>query len=535
MASGRLARRSNSTSSLSKYFHELPDPDHTGSNFCNSSWGTNDRGVEVLFARMRGAARTMEELRAFWKERIRIEEEFAKKLAKLARFSLGRDEIGDFRSALDKLRAETDAQAAQHVNCAQSTKRELETPLDEFIGKQDNHRQTFQAAIEQSYRSKRTQEKYVEKARESYESGACLVDSYTAQCAILHGEELGDIPTKLERAQQTVRTHEMDYSNCARVLGDVCKRWEGEWKTFCDQCQDLEDERLDFIKDHVWAYANTVSTVCVLDDQSCERIRVSLEQADVDRDLENFVKDYGTGSMITEPMPFVPYGQGVRPDGPKQKMAKFLRTSVRGTQSTQPSLSVGPGTPETDVANIGAGNGENDHILNPGVPPPILPAPLPDIAEIGAESDGNNQISSLSDSPPILPSATPSTPTTSTTSELLEDDKQRSPTHGSDVNPQDRTDLQGRLVSKVHPLIDVPGPVELPLANLCTHLSPQRSLTSNDVRIHYNDGIPNQQCAFSKDSEFQHHHFRMNNYFDSPTPPDDCPHHTPPPPEDVPQ
>lgn len=38
-------------------------------DFCNAFWGIADGGYDVLLARMRGAARTTEELRAFWKER----------------------------------------------------------------------------------------------------------------------------------------------------------------------------------------------------------------------------------------------------------------------------------------------------------------------------------------------------------------------------------------------------------------------------------------------------------------------------------
>ena len=47
----------------------MPGPGQSSIDFCNSFWGLNDCGVEVLFARMRGAARTMEELRGFWRER----------------------------------------------------------------------------------------------------------------------------------------------------------------------------------------------------------------------------------------------------------------------------------------------------------------------------------------------------------------------------------------------------------------------------------------------------------------------------------
>jgi hypothetical protein len=106
------ARRQASTTSLSKYARDgSPDPSARYLDFCNAFWGPNDAGVDVLFARMRGAARTMEELRNFWKERYlvlaflvaalftlfpraAIEEDYAKRLSKLTKMTMGRDEIG---------------------------------------------------------------------------------------------------------------------------------------------------------------------------------------------------------------------------------------------------------------------------------------------------------------------------------------------------------------------------------------------------------------------------------------------------------
>lgn len=105
------ARRQASTTSLSKYARaHSPDFADNSLDFCNAFWGPNDAGVEVLFARMRGALRTTEELRNFWKERCDpsfacplskltqpravIEEQYAKKLAGLARIAVGRDEVG---------------------------------------------------------------------------------------------------------------------------------------------------------------------------------------------------------------------------------------------------------------------------------------------------------------------------------------------------------------------------------------------------------------------------------------------------------
>ena len=63
------ARRQGSATSLARFIRDEPDNSARSTDFCNSFWGPGDGGVDVLFARMRGAARTMEELRAFWRER----------------------------------------------------------------------------------------------------------------------------------------------------------------------------------------------------------------------------------------------------------------------------------------------------------------------------------------------------------------------------------------------------------------------------------------------------------------------------------
>ncbi|KAG8926430.1 hypothetical protein FRC00_002916 [Tulasnella sp. 408] len=366
MPGGLLASESSPTTPLSKHFHDLPDPNQTSSDFCNSFWGGGDRGVEVLFDRMHGAARTMEEVQGFWRERIAIEEEYATKLAELAKLPLGKDEIGDLRVALDTVRAETNAQASRHLTFVQTMKKELEQPSENFISKQNNHKKTFQAAIETSYKAKQTQEKYVEKAREKYESDCVLINSYTAQSTLLQGKELDKIQTRLERAQQTVQASERDYQNFARALGDMCKRWEREWKTYCDQCQTLEEERINFIKDNVWAYANAVSI-------SCEKIRVDLEQVDVEEEVENFVKHYGTGSIISEPVLFIPHTLSSPPGRPKQKVSTFVRSSVivplAGPAFAESPLEVGRASGSVLVGNLlDASNQATKHPVDPNDP-----------------------------------------------------------------------------------------------------------------------------------------------------------------------
>ncbi|CAL1711595.1 unnamed protein product [Somion occarium] len=354
------ARRQPSTTSLSKFATgQTFEFANRSLDFCNAFWGLGDGGVDVLFARMRGAIRTIDELKNFWRERASIEEQYAKRLSNLAKSTLGKDEIGELRASLDTLRLETDKQASFHMNVANQIKNDLEGPTTQFLAKQHHHKKTYQAAIEKEFKTKQTQEGYVNKAREKYEADCVRINSYTAQSTLMQGKDLEKIQIKLERAQQTVHANERDFASFSRALQDTVAKWEMDWKTFCDSCQDLEEERIDFMKDTMWAYANAVSTVCVSDDESCERMRLALEQLETEKDMENFVRDYGTGNSIPDPPSFVNYANpdAVPPSSqrPITRPAQFVRSSQRQRSAPQP-----PPEPEEEPINItgvGAGGG----------------------------------------------------------------------------------------------------------------------------------------------------------------------------------
>ncbi|KAF9012600.1 SH3 domain-containing protein [Cyathus striatus] len=287
----------------------------TSRDFCNSFWGAGDAGPNVLFTRMRGAAKTTDEIRNFWNERSIIEEEYAARLAKLAKVSIGNDEIGDLRNSLDNLRVETEKQAECHRILAEQIRTELEVPTSEFHMKQVKHRRTIQASVEKKFKVKQTQEAYVR------------INAYSQQSQYMQGKDLERITMKLQRARQTVQANERDLANFQKVLLDLLPDWEADWKEFCDSCQDLEEERIDHLKDIMWAYANAVSTVCVKDDESCEAIRSSLDLLEAERDVENFVNEHGTGNIITEPVLFIPE-KGTQ-SSPGMRPAEFVRVSRR--------------------------------------------------------------------------------------------------------------------------------------------------------------------------------------------------------------
>jgi len=154
--------------------------------------------------------------------------------------------------------------------------------------------------------------------------------------------------------------------------------WEKEWKDYCDSCQDLEEERMDFMKDIIWIYVNLVSTICVHDDQSCERVRTALDKHETEKDIENFVNLYGTGNQIYRPPNFVQASEHLdpQPPGPPTiKLADFTRVSTHQA----------PGYPAESA----------DHSTQ-GVP--IEPTQQPPQAQVNGHD--NHSVSSQQRSPP---------------------------------------------------------------------------------------------------------------------------------------
>ncbi|EDQ99468.1 uncharacterized protein LACBIDRAFT_316405 [Laccaria bicolor S238N-H82] len=236
-------RRRPSTTSLSKYLRfSTPDLQPQSVDFCNAFLGLGDGVADVLFARMQGAARTVKELKNFWKERCvgvgsqcwfkelthpcvsfraAIEEDYAKRLTKLSKMVLGTDEIGELRNSLNAVKFETERQCGIHLNLAQQIHSDLESPAAAIYTRRLQHKKVAQAAIEKDFKTKQTQETYANKAREKYEADCMRINSYTAQSSLVQGKDMKKVSIKVERAQQTVQINERDFANFSKALQDT--------------------------------------------------------------------------------------------------------------------------------------------------------------------------------------------------------------------------------------------------------------------------------------------------------------------------
>jgi hypothetical protein len=119
--------------------------------------------------------------------------------------------------------------------------------------------------IEKQFKVKQAQEICVRKAKEKYEQDCLRANVYTAQCLLVQGKTLDRCNFKLDRARQNAQASQRNFASFTRALQETAVSWEQEWKAFCDSCQDLEDDRMSFMKDNVRAYADAVTSVCMRD------------------------------------------------------------------------------------------------------------------------------------------------------------------------------------------------------------------------------------------------------------------------------
>ena len=249
-----------------------------------------------------------------------------------------------------------------HQNIAGQMKTELEEPLAAFAGAMKERRKIVQGGIEKLLKVKVAQTQQVNKVslspyyqtllltmiqtRDRYEQECLKIKGYLAQGHMVMGQEERKNKAKLEKTQINLATSNTEYENAVKALEETTGRWNRDWKAAADKFQDLEEERLDFMKSSLWSFANIASTVCVSDDASCEKVRLSLENCEVEKDIVGFIKERGTGQEIPDPPKYINFCRGDVSDTQSEaseddsySVAQFQRTINPAYRSSSPQPS----------------------------------------------------------------------------------------------------------------------------------------------------------------------------------------------------
>lgn len=227
--------------------------------------------------------------------------------------------------------------------------------------------------------------------KDKYEQECLKIKGYLAQGHMVMGQEERRNKAKLEKTQISLVTSNTEYENAVKILDETTGRWNREWKAAADKFQDLEEERLDFTKGSLWTFANIASTVCVSDDSSCEKIRLSLEKMEVEKDILTFINERGTGQEIPDAPRYVNFCRGDNNDAQSEvseednySVAQFPRSinPAFRSASPQPSTFESHHDPNSALANTlahrdGSQVGSREATLTPQKQPgPMQPSQM---------------------------------------------------------------------------------------------------------------------------------------------------------------
>uniref|UniRef100_A0A8C2DGZ2 Proline-serine-threonine phosphatase interacting protein 2 n=1 Tax=Cyprinus carpio TaxID=7962 RepID=A0A8C2DGZ2_CYPCA len=109
---------------------------------------------------------------------------------------------------------------------------------------------------------------------------------------------------KTQQAKQTAEEADRIYSHNVSLLGKLREEWLNEHVKACEFFEKQEVERISTLRNVVWTHLNHLSQQCVTSDELYEEVRKSLEQCNIQEDIEHFINLRRTGD---KPPASVPY------------------------------------------------------------------------------------------------------------------------------------------------------------------------------------------------------------------------------------
>ena len=307
--------------------------------FNEAFWGEGDRGYSVLMDRMKLAKHSLVDLLAIFTSRLEMEEDTSKRLLRLSKSqALVKDEQGTLRQVLEGFRWECEQLSKHRAQVAEEMRAKLVKPLDAFIQQQRETRKVHQMAVEKMLKLKQQQLLQAQKCEEKYKARCVELDQLsqskygTGYSGTLRGSGAtsgGKEDARMVKAIQAAKSADQEYQVACDKLRDIHTTWVKDMYALCDEFQRLEEMRIDYMRNALWTYSNIGSQACVVEDESCERLRKTLEKCRVDEDVRLFIATHGTGDIIPAPIEYRNYFDRGGQPGSSGSMSRERKPSLQ--------------------------------------------------------------------------------------------------------------------------------------------------------------------------------------------------------------
>uniref|UniRef100_A0A673CBH0 Proline-serine-threonine phosphatase interacting protein 2 n=1 Tax=Sphaeramia orbicularis TaxID=375764 RepID=A0A673CBH0_9TELE len=244
---------------------------------------TSTAGYDAIIQYHSDCRRTCKEVEEFMKARASIEEKYAKDLLGLSKKVCGYNEMNEPSKSCFYC-AETEHVSLAHLQL-------------EFREKQREARKKVEQQMDALHKQKALQFKKTMDSKKTYEQ-KCR-DKEEADQNVNRNtnntKHMDKLYAKAQQAKQNAEEADKLYQQNVSAMGKIKDEWQKEHVKACEIFEKQAMERINFLRNTVWTHVNQLSQQCVTSDELYEEVRKSLEQTDVQEDIEHFVNLRRTG------------------------------------------------------------------------------------------------------------------------------------------------------------------------------------------------------------------------------------------------
>uniref|UniRef100_A0A674K282 Proline-serine-threonine phosphatase interacting protein 1 n=1 Tax=Terrapene triunguis TaxID=2587831 RepID=A0A674K282_9SAUR len=228
------------------------------------------------------------------KQRAQAEERYGKELVQIARKFVALKCL-----LFDNQRHEIENVGNSHIQLALMLKDELKG-IEEFRERQKEQRKKYEIAMERAQKSKVSLYKKTMESKKTYEQKCKDADeaeqAFERISASGNQKQTEKSQNKAKQCKDTANEAERAYKQYIEQLDKARMEWEKEHISTCEAFQLQECDRITILRNSLWVHCNQLSMQCVKDDEMYEEVRVSLENCNVESDMDYFIKNKMTGT-----------------------------------------------------------------------------------------------------------------------------------------------------------------------------------------------------------------------------------------------
>ncbi|KAL0984031.1 hypothetical protein UPYG_G00136130 [Umbra pygmaea] len=271
-------------------------------SYCDYFWadkkdlqGTSSiSGFEVLLQKQLKGKQMQKEMAEFVRERIKIEEEYAKNLSKLSQIPLAGQEEGSLGEAWSQLKKSLADEAEVHLKFSSKLQSEVEKPLLTFRDNFKKDMKRFDHHITELRKQLVGRHASVEKARKALADRQKDLEVKTQQMEIkLNSKTEEDIKKARRKSTQAGD----DLMRCVDLYNQSQSKWFEEMVTTSLELERLEVERVEMIRQHLCQYTTLRHETDMFNQSTMEPVDQLLQCVDPSKDRELWVKENKTGDI----------------------------------------------------------------------------------------------------------------------------------------------------------------------------------------------------------------------------------------------